>query len=241
MVDACFAIPRLAAIYDALDGPREDLDLYTAIASQLGATTIADIGCGTGTFACAMAARGFEVTGIDPAAASVAIARAKPFADQVHWIVGDINKLDGLDVDLLTMTGNVAQVFTSDAAWAVALRCCRAAIRKGGTLVLETRTPSRQAWRSWTREQTAKTVAVPELGRVDAWCDVTEVALPLISFRWTYKFAEADATMYSDSTLRFREQEEIAATLSAARFTVTDIRDAPDRPGAEMVFLAEAR
>jgi hypothetical protein len=99
-----------------------------------------------------------------------------------------------LEVDLLTMTGNVAQVFTSDAAWAVALRCCQASIRKGGTLVFETRTPSRQAWRSWTRKQTAKTVVVPELGRVDALCEVTEVALPLISFRWTYKFASLGLT-----------------------------------------------
>jgi ubiquinone/menaquinone biosynthesis C-methylase UbiE len=240
MVDACFAEPRLAAIYDVLDGSRADLGLYTAIASELGAKTIADIGCGTGTFACAMAARGLEVTGLDPAAASVAIARAKPFADQVHWIVGHVRELEGFDVDLLTMTGNVAQVFTSETAWAATLCCCRAATRRDGMLVFETREPSRQAWRSWTREQTAQTVVVPGLGRVDVWCEVTEVALPLISFRWTYLFAEDEVTMHSDSTLCFRERDEIVATLSAAHFTVIDIRDAPDRPGAEMIFLAQA-
>jgi hypothetical protein len=100
-----------------------------------------------------------------------------------------------LEVDLLTMTGNVAQVFTSDAAWAVALRCCRASIRKGGTLVFETRTPSRQAWRSWTRKQTAKTVVVPELGRVDALCEVTEVA------RRRNVVALRDASWFVDAVL----------------------------------------
>lgn len=240
VVDACFAEPRLAAIYDVLDGPREDLDLYVAIAAELGAATIADVGCGTGTFACAMAARGYGVTGLDPAAASIAIARSKPFADRTRWIVGDIEELAGGDVDLVTMTGNVAQVFTSETDWAAALRCCRAAVREGGVLTFETRVPSRRAWRSWTRRATARTLDVPDVGRVDVCCEVTDLALPLVSFRWSYVFAEDNVRMHSDSTVCFREREEIVEDLAAAGFSVADVRDTPDRPGAEMVFLARA-
>ena len=42
----------------------------------------------------------------------------------------------------------------------------------------------------------------------------------------------------SASTLRFREQAEVEADLARHGFEVVDVRDAPDRPGKELVFLA---
>jgi hypothetical protein len=42
----------------------------------------------------------------------------------------------------------------------------------------------------------------------------------------------------SDSTLRFRERAEVEAELDAQGFVVDDVRDAPDRPGKELVFVA---
>ena len=40
--------------------------------------------------------------------------------------------------------------------------------------------------------------------------------------------------------LRFRGYDEVVATLLAAGFVVEDVRDAPDRPGREWVFVARA-
>ena len=37
---------------------------------------------------------------------------------------------------------------------------------------------------------------------------------------------------------RFRHRDEVADSLMAAGFTVDDLRDAPGRPGREMVFVA---
>ena len=56
MPDAIFEDPRLAAVYDPLDPDRSDLDVYVAIAQELGARSVLDVGCGTGTFACLLAA-----------------------------------------------------------------------------------------------------------------------------------------------------------------------------------------
>jgi hypothetical protein len=43
----------------------------------------------------------------------------------------------------------------------------------------------------------------------------------------------------SDSTLRFRSRDEDLASLAAAGFAVIDVRDTPDRPGLELVFVAQ--
>ncbi|MEU0500959.1 hypothetical protein [Nocardia sp. NPDC005998] len=65
------------------------------------------------------------------------------------------------------------------------------------------------------------------------------VQLPLVSFRHTYTFATDGAVVVSDSTLRFRHRTEVEADLVAHGYQVRDVRDAPDRPGREFVFIAE--
>ena len=46
------------------------------------------------------------------------------------------------------------------------------------------------------------------------------------------------AALVSDSTLRFRERNEVEQDLAEAGLVVEEIRDAPDRPGLELVVLA---
>ncbi len=144
----------------------------------------------------------------------------------------------GLDVDLVIMTGNVAQVFVDDEGWHATLGAVRAALRPGGRLVFETRDPARRAWEGWNRTATWQRVDVPGVGEVESWIDLTEVTLPLVSFRTSFVFGADGATLTSDSTLRFRDRAEVAASLAGAGFLIGDVRDGPDRPGREMVFVA---
>ncbi|MET9022152.1 class I SAM-dependent methyltransferase [Actinopolymorpha sp. NPDC004070] len=238
MPDALFADSRLAEIYDWVDADRSDLDVYAAMVAEFGARSVLDVGCGTGTFACLLAERGVEVVGVDPAAASLDVARRKPGADRVRWLHGDATALPPLRVDLATMTGNVAQVFVTDDEWAATLRGVRAALRPDGRLVFETRIPEREAWREWNPEQTRTRTHVPGIGYVETWTDTAEVDGQLVSFRGTYVFESDGAVLTSHSTLRFRGREEVEDSLTAAGFTVDEIRDAPDRPGREYVFVA---
>ena len=60
----------------------------------------------------------------------------------------------------------------------------------------------------------------------------------LVSFRSTVVFESDGAVLTSTSTLRFRHRDEVAASLAAACFLVDEVRQAPDRPGRELVFLA---
>ncbi|HEX7131605.1 MAG TPA: methyltransferase domain-containing protein [Iamia sp.] len=239
-LDAIFAHPRLAAQYDRLEEDRADLDHYEALVDELGARSVLDVGCGTGTFAIRLARTGRDVVGVDPAAASLAVARAKPGAGRVRWIDGDATTLPADltgngPIDVAVMTGNVAQVFVTDEAWAATLAGIHAALRPGGHLVFETRRPEVRAWESWDGLG----------GRTDDlewWYDLLEVAEPLVSFRWSFRFTSPDdeegELLTSDSTLRFRTRPELEASLATAGFAVDEVRDAPDRPGLEMVFVA---
>jgi SAM-dependent methyltransferase len=238
VTDAAFADPRLAALYDALEGHRADLELYLSLAEEVGARAVLDVGCGTGTLACLLAGRGVRVVGLDPAAASLDVARAKPGAAGVRWLHGDAASLPPLQVDLVTMTGNVAQVFLPDEEWAATLRAVRRALRPGGRLVFESRRPERQAWRDWTPERSSTRADVPGVGPVETWVQVTDVRDGLVSFRSTFRFERDGTELTSVSTLRFRSREELTDSLTGAGFTVEEVRDAPDRPGHEFVVVA---
>ncbi|MEU3242873.1 MULTISPECIES: class I SAM-dependent methyltransferase [unclassified Streptomyces] len=238
MVDDCFAHPRLAAIYDPLEPDRGDLDAYVRMAEEFRARQVLDIGCGTGVFALLLAARGIEVVGIDPAPASIAVARGKAGGERVRWICGEAADLPPLQVDLTTMTANVAQAIVDPRGWQETLRGARQALRPGGGLAFETRDPAARAWEEWTREYSYRVSEIPGAGSVEYWVELLDVSAPLVTFRQVYVFASDGQVLTSDSTLRFRERNEVERDLITHGFVLDDVREAPDRPGREFVFLA---
>jgi SAM-dependent methyltransferase len=239
MPDPIFADPRLARLYDVFDDSRADLDAYLGIADELGARRVIDIGCGTGSLAILLAETGRTVLAVDPAEASLEVARSKDGAGRVTWVHGDATAVPAVGADLAMMTGNVAQVFLTDEDWARTLRAIRAALRPGGHLVFETRRPGRRAWEEWAADVTPVTFEIPGTGPVERRLEVTEVHLPFVSFRYTFRFLADGAVSTSDSTLRFRGRGELEASLDALGYLVRDVRQAPDRPEREFVFIVE--
>ncbi|SDE06896.1 class I SAM-dependent methyltransferase [Auraticoccus monumenti] len=239
MPDLIFSDPVLARLYDPLDPVRDDLDAYLDLVDELGAQSVLDVGCGTGSLAVLLAGRGADVVGLDPAAASLEVARGKPGADRVRWVEGDAAALPPLQVDLAVMTGNVAQVFVTDEDWAATLTAVHRALRPGGWLVFETRVPEREAWREWDPVRSRVEVDVPGFGRVASWTEVTAVDGPLVTFDSHVELLDRDQPLpVSTSTLRFRSQAELGTSLGEADFEVSEVREAPDRPGRELVVLA---
>jgi SAM-dependent methyltransferase len=238
MADEEFRHPRLAAIYDSLYPDRSDLDAYSDMVREFDAHRVLDLGCGTGSFALLLAGRGIEVVGVDPARASLDVAMAKAGGTRVHWICGDATALPPVRADLATMTANVAPAITDPDVWQRTLRCVHGALRPGGRLAFEVRNPAKRAWETWNREESHRVTEIPPVGTVETWVETIDVSRPLVTIRWTYVFASHGEVLTSTSTLRFPEREEVEAELAAEGFAVREVRDAPDRPGREFVFLA---
>lgn len=237
--DPIFSDLRLAEVYDALDPDRGDLDEYeTAVVDEFGAGSVLDIGCGTGTFALRLGARGLSVTGADPALASIEVARAKRGADSVTWVEGTVFDAPATRVDAITMTANVAQVFLEDRAWTEVLEAAHARLNPGGVLIFEARRQECRAWERWTRELSHHATEVPTIGTVERWVELTAVEGERVTFEQPTIFHTDGARVDSTSTLRFRSRAAIEDSLTRVGFRVLATRDAHYAPGRAWVYVA---
>jgi SAM-dependent methyltransferase len=243
-----FTDPRMAAVYDALGPGRADTDFYLELAAELAASSIADIGCGTGLLACDLARRGHAVTGVDPAAAMLEVARHRPGAQRVRWIEGEASALGPRTADLAIMSGHVAQVIADDERWQATLDATHEALRPGGRVAFESRDPDARGWEAWTRRDSLRTADDGAGGEFEWWYEVTEVVGDGARVRCEvhYKFLSTGEELVSDNELRFRTRTELTQALTDAGLTVERVFGDWDRrppgPGRpEMIFVAVRR
>lgn len=210
--------PRLAACYDAANPPEAHYPYYLALAGD-APKTILDMGCGTGRLAVALAEKGHRVTGADPSAGMMKVARGRPGTERVRWIDSDAASL-ALDTrfDLIIMTGHVFQVFLDDEDVRATLRALRRHLAPGGRLAFETRNPLVEEWRAWVPALTRETVQVPGIGAVEIHYDIASSDSTFVTFETHFRFAPDDIVV-ATTTLRFMSRDELAAFLAEAGFT----------------------
>jgi ubiquinone/menaquinone biosynthesis C-methylase UbiE len=210
--------PRLAACYDALNPPDAGDAYYRALAGS-EPKTVLDMGCGTGRLAVALAERGHRVTGADPSAGMMKVARSRSGTERVRWVDSDAARLAlKTRFDLIIMTGHVFQVFLEDEEVRATLRNLRRHLAPGGRLAFETRNPLVEEWREWVPALTRETVQVPGIGTVEIHYDITKAEGAFVTFETHFRFA-ADDIVIAPTTLRFMSRDELAAFLEEAGFT----------------------
>lgn len=234
-----FDHPRLAAVYDAENAWGRDDDFFLALAGETPWSRILDLGCGTGRLTIALAAAGHAVTGVDPAWASLAAARAKPGGERVAWIEGTAEAAPSGAFELALMTSHVAQVFVEDEHWHRTLAELARALVPGGRLAFDSRDPAARAWERWN---STGELRLPDGTGVSVRMEVTEVGDGVVSFDSTNVFEDGEELAVG-STLRFRTEEELRLSLAAAGFDVEAVhggwRREPVGPGAgELVVVA---
>ena len=229
---ASYADPRLASLYDALNPPGDADAFYLSLPGAAPAR-ILDMGCGTGWLACEFAARGHDVTGADPAAAMLAVARARPGGGRVRWIQAGAAGLTTADrFDLIIMTGHAFQLLLEDRDVRAALRALAGHLAPGGRIAFETRNPAVREWQYWNPRDTRQRVEAPGLV-ADVHYDISGVDGELVTYETWFRFAAADEgaddgasgdgagdrTVVVPDTLRFMDQPEVSAFLADAGLT----------------------
>ncbi|MGW8526458.1 class I SAM-dependent DNA methyltransferase [Nocardiopsis sp. NPDC055824] len=97
-----------------------------------------DLGCGTGKGAIPLAEDGFEVTGVDSSARMLEVARAKPGAERVEFVVGDARDLPPLGpFDAVLSTGAVLNYLADEDELAAAFRSTARVLAPGGLFVFD--------------------------------------------------------------------------------------------------------
>jgi SAM-dependent methyltransferase len=212
-----YSDPRLVALYDLWGPSRADLAFYIGLATELPASSVVDIGCGTGLLACELARRGHQVTGVDPSPAMLDVARHRPGGERVRWIEGEAGLLDEAGADLAVMTGHVAQVIADDQRWQGTLAATHRALRPGGQVAFESRNPSAREWAAWTPRASRRQLRHPVLGPVEVWQRALAVQGDRVTSEIHYRFSDGEE-LVSTNQLRFRTQEELARSLTDAGF-----------------------
>lgn len=239
--DQQFSDQKLADLYDLGNAGSEDRDFYLSLVGETP-ERILDLGCGTGLLCLAYAARGHDVTGLDPAAAMLNVARRAPGADRVNWIMGQAETFQSdARFDLIIMTGHAFQVLLTDDQVAATMRTMARYLAPGGRAVFESRNPNLDWDAIWVRDYTMPTDQGPV--RAVRRMISTERAPDYLAFAWDYHFGEDVVT--SDSTVRFMTHTQIIEAGSKAGLKLSELFGDWDRSpfdpitSREMIFQFE--
>jgi len=225
--DPLYRDPALAQFYDLENGWADDLDYCFELAAD--ARSVLDLGCGTGQLAARLAAGpaadlagGRTVVGVDPAAAMLEIARARPGGDRVAWVQSEAQALR-LDrrFDFVVLTGHAFQVFLADDDQRAVLATIARHLAPAGRFVFDSRNPAAEAWREWAPAASRRAFAHPDLGRIEAWNEAAQdPATGIVTYETHYRAVASGALFSAASRIRFTDKEVLAARLAEAGLAV---------------------
>ncbi|MEM7443057.1 MAG: class I SAM-dependent methyltransferase [Pseudomonadota bacterium] len=214
MLDNHYTHPRLAAIYDASRRWREDFDFYLALARSKP-MRVMELGCGTGLLSRAYARDGHDVTGVDPAASMLAVAKTEPHGDSVAWVNAFAQTYrSDRQFDLIVMTGHAFQVLMTDVDMLMAFAALRTHLAPGGTAVFESRNPGFD-WAEVWDEETIIRHGGQEIGHS---VKLSSFADERLTFEMRYRFS--DTELVSNSVLRFPTNDHVVRGLEASGLQV---------------------
>lgn len=213
--DRLFDDAELAEFYDLENGWGVDLDFCAGLAAE--ATSVLDLGCGTGELATALG-EGRRVVGVDPATAMLDIARAKPGAERVRFIEADARTVRlGERFDLVVMTGHAFQVFLTEPDQSAVLATIAAHLAPGGRFIFDTRNPQVREWLEWVPQLSERQLDHPRHGRVTAWNDMAyDPDTGIVTYTTHYLIEATRQELSAASKILFTPKERIAALIASA-------------------------
>jgi SAM-dependent methyltransferase len=217
MSDEIFDDDAFARLYDYFNGWAAGDDFYLALARESGGPVL-DLGCGTGMLACRIAEEGLAVTGADPAAGMLRVARARPGGGKVAWVASDGQSLAlPQRFALIYMTGHAFQTLLTDVDAAGLLVAVMRHLAPGGRFAFDTRNPAVREWERWTPALSASVVETAEHGRVEESTEAAaDEATGIVAYAHRYRFLDEGTEQTGRARIRFIDQAHVARLLAEA-------------------------
>jgi SAM-dependent methyltransferase len=212
-MDGLYQDPALSAFYDWDNPWPADFDWFLTLVD--GAGSVLDLGCGTGIFSVALAWRGADVVGVDPAAAMLGIARARLGGDRVTWVEAGAQGLDlRRRFDAVVMTGHAFQTLLTLEDRASLLTVTARHLAPRGRFFFDSRNPEAREWESWTWEATREVRLHPEFGMVERWNEAEETEVPGLIEYQTHYLLQDGRHLQARSRIAFPGLDELAGAIS---------------------------
>lgn len=226
---------RFAWAYDLLSD-RPVAAECAEIAAILGArgvrpgAALLDAGCGTGRHALELERHGYRVSGLDRSPELLAVARARPGAEAVTFVDGDLTALGDDGVYQAILCRGVLNDLVDDAARAAAFAAFARALVPGGVLVLDVRdwdTTVRRKTAEPTHERTVETARGRLTFRSLTALDHTSRRMLIME---SHTLAAHGATIVVEHrfVMRCWTRDELDALLGASGFAAIEYRGAYD-------------
>lgn len=218
--EALYHDDAFVQFYDLENGWGDDTRYCAELAGT--AHSVLDLGCGTGLLATHLAAGGARrVVGVDPAAAMLHAARARPQSEAVCWVEGDARSLDlGETFELIVMTGHAFQCLLLREDRAKLFATIRKHLSPGGQFIFDSRNPAAREWLEWN-ETDVRHLQHPTLGPVTAWNTAgQDPGTGLVHYDTYYREENSGKVLSTRCALAFPPRDEIADLLSAAGLKV---------------------
>lgn len=248
--DGEFRDPQLARFYDVACPPGPDTEFFIDTVQEHPASRVLDLGCGTGQLTVALADAGHRVTGIEPAAASLELARSRKGSESVRWLLGHVPAAPTDAFDTAIMTSHVAQFFADDDSWRAALAHLRRSLVHTGRLVFDSRDPTDRRWERWNPTETRASHQLDDGSEVDQWTETVDViARPdggtRVEIVHHYEFGDGTQRT-SRSSLAFRPESTLRRDLDDADFDVVELyggwaREPVGHDDGELIVVAMVR
>jgi SAM-dependent methyltransferase len=218
--DRLFKDAYLATVYDAWYPSSERTDYRFYKPYLMTAQKVLDVGCGTGTYLQMVRAAGHggELTGLDPSAGMIQLARS--YAG-IRWVEGHLEDQEWENAfDLAVMTGHAFQTILGQEKMQRFLASVAKALSVGGRFIFESRNPAVRAWKSWD-SRPAAAINMPDGRRVTV---KTRLSSPFdgetVSFVHRFEGEHPALPLESESTLQFWDEPTLRAMLDDAGFAL---------------------
>lgn len=216
--DQLYRDPQLADFYDLENSWGKDDDYCRDLAAS--ASSVLDLGCGTGRLATTLVTDKRCVIGVDPAGAMLSIARAK--TDRVKWIEADARELR-LDrrFDLILLTGHAFQVFLNEVDQRAVLNTIVKHLTPNGRFIFDSRNPIAKEWLEWGPEESRRSLLHPRYGEIEAWNTVYQHPVTEnVTYHSHYRVSATGQLFSAESHIRFTPEAQLATMIAECGLAV---------------------